>query len=154
MYSRWRTSHYFKWKHFTNYAPKPFISYFSGKIKQIACSWFSQTSFSRRARVKFVVFLTDFTSPGPLIPGVLCQCPQSQLVLSAVHDDNIECFLNWIPMFERKHFKLSQINDLMLLVSLFDLRHFLFFVILVCKFRDHIKSIVVRYNVKTVGSHF
>jgi hypothetical protein len=27
------------------------------------------------------------------IPGVLCQCPRSQLVLSAVHDDNIECFL-------------------------------------------------------------
>jgi hypothetical protein len=27
------------------------------------------------------------------IPGVLCQCPRSQLALSAVHDDNIECFL-------------------------------------------------------------
>ena len=27
------------------------------------------------------------------IPGVLCQCPRSQLVLSAVYDDNIECFL-------------------------------------------------------------
>jgi hypothetical protein len=28
------------------------------------------------------------------IPGVLCQCPRSQLVLSAVHYENIECFLN------------------------------------------------------------
>jgi hypothetical protein len=44
--------------------------------------------------VKYIVGFWGCVGKGfYYIPCVLCQCPRSQLVLSAVHDDNIECFL-------------------------------------------------------------